>query len=450
MNNRDTIILKNNQFPSNTFIVIISLILLIYGFILRYITLKDGNYLNRPNYYISSFRFYNIIKDGNYYGSEHIFFYLLLTLVLLYIAILTLDLAHIKAKILAVFILWKIPLAMGFLYITMTRYLGGDFHLYYEVPALCNRDNSAFFLKPLSDTNLISYFNYQFFRIMPISIFGLVLIYALLSFIAFLILYKIFKEYTQWKGLLFILLFLLPSIAMQSSYVGKEGVILCCICVMFFIIDKYSLSNNKERIWLLIFLLITVMLIYKIRVYQFLMIINVLIGALFYRAKGLKRVFILTVIIGIIGINILFIKNRIMYGTTSPSEFAQYYPNHEYSLFSIKDFINIIYLSGSLMLKPYPFPFQLLQIFRPFLWETNSLFSHLNSIELTLLLIFYVGCLIKNFSLIKTRISTIPVYTVLAFYSLISIFAFSFDPNMGDLSRRRSYVIPFLSILLLK
>lgn len=420
--------MNSRQVPSNTFISIISIsiIFLICGGILRYITLLDGD----PK------------------GSEHIIFYFFFILIFLYIGVFALDLTHIKYKIFIVFIFWKIPLAMIFLDRILTRYGTGDLGSYYFTPAIMSRFNLSWdalqylwHYPSLVGDVLITYLDFQFFRIMPISLYGLAFIYALISYLSYLMIYKIFREYIELKNILFILLFLLPSIAMQSSYIGKEGIMLSSVCMMFFIIDKYSLSNNKEeRFWLLIILLIIVFLIYKIRVYQFLIIMCALIATLFYRTRGKIRVLMLAISVGISYYAISYIKTSV----------AVKKGMHEFTLRAIKEGVEMYYQGGSLMLKPYPFPFQLLQIFRPFLWESNNLFALLNSIELTVLMILYVVYLRKNYSLIKTRISTIPVYTFLAFYVFLSTFAFSFDPNMGDMTRRRSYVIPFLSVLLLK
>ncbi|QOG12074.1 hypothetical protein [Arcobacter sp. FWKO B] len=316
----------------------------------------------------------------------------------------------------------------------INKWDGGDLNGYYFHVIETIQHGSD--IQGFSNVMVIQWFNYILFHILPNSLYGMMFFYASLSMSAYLIIYKIFSEFAFNKNLLFLFLLMIPIITLQSSFFGKDAYMLLLTSFVFMLFLKINYRKlfskyNFIKIFLFLFCLF---LIYSIRSYQAAIIILALYLTIISKNKLL---FFIGCFIAVLSSIILF--NLII---------ANFLGNVDFSHLSFSGALANVYAGGSLMLEPFIVPFHMLQIFRPFPWEANSIFMFIISIENVLILILIVFLTMKNFRKIIIRIRTNKLYTFLFFYVLISVFIYSFNPNMGDMTRREIYFIPFLMILL--
>lgn len=365
-----------------------------------------------------------------YLGNIFILFYFLISIILIYISIYYLKLNYIKNKIVMTFLFFKVPLTLFLIYLYFSRYNGGDLNSYY-FQVMNNIFNNDFQIH-FSGVQAVQAINFIFFHIFPNSLIGMSFIYAAISFIAYLILFNIFYKYSFNPKLLFILLFFIPTISMQSSFFGKDGYVLIFLSFIFFSIYQIYINNKK---WYWILFLISFIMISSIRSYQGAIILVSLY--LFFISKTKLR-FIIGSLLGII---FMYLTLQVVI------KFFLHFV--DFSNFNLAHALAKVYSGGSLMLEPFAFPFNFLQIFRPFPWEANNIFLFIDSIEN--LVVFYIIFLLlkKYYNNLKFRVRYNPLYRFLFFYILITWFLFSFDPNMGDLIRRKIYLIPYLFVLLI-
>lgn len=384
----------------------------------------------------TTFFFNNLFfMNNSLLGFEYIAIYIFYSLFLLHISIFILNLSHIKNKIFLVFIFYKVPLSILMLYFIIHKWDGGDLptYYYYVVNSLKQEELC---LNYFGNVHVIQYFNYLIFHILPNSLYGMILIYALISMLSYLLIYKLYKDYSFNSNLLFIVLLMLPIITFQSSFFGKDAYILIFVSLIFLSFDylcQNKIISIKKFIYILLFLL-CLYFIYLIRSYQAAMIICALYMTFISRNKSFFIVGLLS------GLIISFFLIHII--------ISKFLGHVGFNGLNIADALSVIYQGGSLMLEPFVIPFHMLQIFRPFPWEANSIFMFIVSIENAIILSLIVFLAIKNFRKIIIRIRTNKLYTFLFFYVLINLFIFSFNPNMGDLTRREIYFIPFLLVLL--
>lgn len=399
-------------------------------------TNKIGNFLIFFLIIVVTFIFNNLFfMNNSLLGSEYLAIYIFYSLLLLHISITFLNLSHIKNKIFLVFILYKVPFSILMLYFILYQWDGGDLpgYYFYVVDSLKQKE---LLLDYYGNIHVIQNFNYLIFHILPNSLYGMMLMYAIGSMFAYLTIYKIYKDYSFNNNLLFIVLFMLPVVTFQSSFFGKDAYILIFISLIFFFFDylcQNKIISIKKFIYILL-LLLCLYFIYLIRSYQALMIICALYMVFISRNKSF---FLLGSFLGLI-VSLFFIHIII----------SNFLGHIGFSGLNISDALSVVYEGGSLMLEPFIVPFHILQIFRPFPWEANSIFMFIISIDNLLILSLIVFLVMKNFTKIIIRIRTNKLYTFLFFYVLINLFIFSFNPNMGDLTRREIYFIPFLLVLL--
>ena len=369
-----------------------------------------------------------IFKKQSYLGNEYFGIYFLFSIFLVYLSIKYLHLNFIRQKIILTFLFFKIPITLFLMYLFFTRYGGGDLQGYYfqVVDSIFSNSFSFHF----SGVQAVQSINYLFFQIFPNSLWGMSLIYASLSFIAYLILFKIFYQYSFNRKYLFILLFFIPTIAMQSSFFGKDGYALLMLNMIF--ASFYMIYEKNKRIYWII-LAISLLLLGAIRLYQLAFVVVALY--LFFISRN-KISFIIGSIFALI--LSIFVFNIIISTFLSFSSIDN---------FNFSKALSVAYTGGSLMLDPFPVPLNMLQIFRPFPWEANNAFLFLASIEKIVVLLFLLFLFKKYYKQIVYRIKNISIYRFLFFYTIVVWFIFSFDTNMGDLLRRNIYILPYLVIL---
>ena len=385
--------------------------------------------------------YYNFLFDGHFFGFEFIIFYVIISVLIFFFSLYALKLKKLTKLIVLAYI-FKLVAAVLFTYIIINRYGYGDFNLYYNLPISLSGDLWNFNDKiqgaltyinvlsvPFKGTTIISWLHAILFKILPPSIYGLGIIHATISFIAYLIFYKSFYLYTKHKKLLFLLIFFIPSIAMQSSFIGKDSIILLLLSFIFLFLQKF----RKNKIIKIIILSVISFFIYQIRFYQGLFLAISFTSA--FTKFSIKRIVALTPFLLLAGFGAYkIIESHI---------------GREILSFNLIETFSAVYAGGSHMFDPYPIPFTFLQIFRPFFWEAKNAFALGASIESFLLLLLFIFLILKNWRSIKHNIQNNYLFTFLSIWILINIIVFSFDPNLGDLARRKIYIIPFLMPLLL-
>jgi hypothetical protein len=368
-------------------------------------------------------------------GNEYILIYFCYSILFLYLSVYILELSSIKKKIFMIFFLYKIPISFLMIYLIINKWDGGDLNgYYYRVIDTINSDNT---IHGFSNVMVIQQFNYVIFHILPNSLYGMVFFYAYLSMVSYLLIYKIFSQYAFNNSLLFIFLLMIPTITLQSSFFGKDAYMLLFIGFIFLLFSKIETNRifTKKKNFLFITLFsMCLFLIFCIRSYQAAIIVVALY--LTFISKN-KFTFIVGSFIAIIGSIFLF---KLIIIT--------FLGNIDLSNFNFSNALANVYKGGSLMLESYPIPFHMLQIFRPFPWEANSIFMLFVSIEHFLLLSIIIYLIKRNYRKIINRIKENKLYLFLFFYVFVSIFIYSFNPNMGDMTRRAIYFIPFLMVLL--
>ncbi|MDD2707042.1 MAG: hypothetical protein PHV34_03460 [Verrucomicrobiae bacterium] len=377
-------------------------------------------------------------------GEEHalyILYYLGLGCLFVWFTIKGLGIVHYRGWLGALFLCWKIPLGFALVYLLLTRYEGGDFGRYFHLPLAALKGIHAYHWDEVKGdgTNLASCMIFLIFNVLPVSLYGLSIVFGTMSFCAFLVIYRIFEERVASPGALLFALFLLPSISLQSSYVGKDGFVLVLTAVLIFWLDRYFRGKNRAKC--LFWIGFCLAGIWMFRNYQSLLVLVALYFTVMARLSLIGR--LIMIFLGVL----LFLAAwredvlRMVIWTLDEGPV---------SMTSLINAIEVVYSGGSLMLRPLPFPLQLFQVFRPFPWEANNLLSALSGVENAAVLCFCLWFLIVDWREVFRRIRKDPRLTFLTAYSAVFIMAFSFSSNMGDLSRRRIYFISLLLICFLR
>lgn len=368
------------------------------------------------------------IEEYSFYGYEFSLVYYFMFIIILFLYLKTKNYSYIWVLY---FGLYKVFFGIFNLFLMYKRYSGGDFDLYYDSVVNYILGNNNFLIYP----NIAARITKVIFTVIPHSIIFLVLFTAFFTFISYLNIYKIIERKTtserNLKLLIIYLFFLSPTLIFQNSYVGKEYLSLFLLSLFFLVVDKIIKNENRLLNYLISFLII--FLLSEIRIYQGLILLTTFIFWILFKKMKFRWVNILLII------SFLIIEF-----------FSEYIVNLVYPSFGrigIREVMALAYQGGSLMLEPYIFPFNFLQIFRPFPWEANNLFSLITSLELFILFIIFIYYLIKKRKKIKINFQNSKFFSFLYFYVLIASYIYSLDPNMGDLSRRRVYFFPFIFLM---
>ena len=109
------------------------------------------------------------------------------------------------------------------------------------------------------------------------------------------------------------------------------------------------------------------------------------------------------------------------------------------------DFLNLSYKGGNQIYEPYPFPFTVLQLFRPMPWDSSEPYMIVASLEniFVLFLALQLGWLLARKNPMKLKKYGISLIFMLVF-TMIYGCLFMYSENVGDLSRRHVYYYPFI------
>lgn len=369
----------------------------------------------------------NIVSEVNF-G-----FYLLYLFLFSYSFLNFSDNSNSKVLFIQYIYLIKIPLIAILHYIMVDFYDGGDMQGYYY-SVVEGRDFWKAEFYGLTNVDFIKTLNSVFFSFFPVSFYGLELFSGVLSAFIYYLFYCLFKKYSEKNIHVFLIFLCIPSVALFSSYVGKETYILPAIFLAFYTVHCYHQKKLGFISFVLLFFVISVFS-GLIRAYQGL----ILLLSLYLMIMSFSKFWLL--LSSLFSVVLLYF----VYPYLSIMFFGEIS-----DLSSFYKLLNRAYSGGNLTLEPLFFPLSLLQSFRPFPWEFHNLLSLYISIESMALLTLCLYLVTKNFRYIVRRIKSNKVYLFAFYYVLINLFVFSFSDNLGDLVRRKIYYIPFLLILLVR
>lgn len=367
------------------------------------------------------------------YGNEYIAIYLAIS-ALLFLSITQLKAFAVHARLYTYAWLYRLVLACIFTTLLLTCYNGGDFPTYYVLAAkqaqlLHTHGLSEIRQMPASGAYMPAFLFSLIFYVLPPSIYGITLLNATVSQLFFMYLFKTFETKTTNKALLFFLIFFIPSIVMQSCYVGKESFLIPILLLLIIFCRKFTARR-------LIILLLLLPILYETRKYELIIWLAALGATLFLHKKGYLKLLMLAGLLIMAYIGFQFSEN------------LQHYLSMQ-STFNIESMLSVIYSGGQLGVTPPAQPFTFLQLFRPLPWEGVRFLAMIQSIQNTVLLLLFIYLAIQNWRNIATAICYDRQYTFLVLLAGIQGFLFSYDPNLGDLSRRIIYIFPALMIILL-
>lgn len=325
---------------------------------------------------------------------------------------------------------YKILAAFVMTYIQINNYDFGDLYTYFL--AARETSNNMFSggldLAEFQRSRAASFLNAIIFLVFPPSIYGLAVLSGCGSFIYCFLLIKVAECHFEVPTFAKVLIFFLPVLSAQAGYIGKETYVLPLIGLIFlwFASDDY---------WRYLKIMLAVAVIAVIRPYQAAFISVALLIAWGLETNQIRRAPLIMFLLGILAM-------------LANEEFVQM--TEDLAIFGgFGDLLDVVYSGGNLILEPYPFPFSLLQSFRPFPWEAHNTFALFASIEYQVVLAY---ALIRGID--RLRDPFVPWHLKqkrLAVFLLVSVavylLVFSFNTNMGDLSRRHVYYYPFLLLV---
>jgi hypothetical protein len=324
-------------------------------------------------------------------------------------------------------ITYKIMAAFAMTYIQINFYDFGDLYTYF----LAAKELSTTFFSGDLDliyfqrSKTVAFFNAIVFLVFPPSIYGLAVISGCSSFIYCVLIVKTIERHFQVSAFAKLIVFFLPTLSLQSGYIGKETYVLPLIGLIVFWLTS---DSRRKLLWISAALAVIAI----IRPYQAAFIAAALSIAWALEKNQARRIPLSGLLLAAIAM-------------TAYDEFIRM--SDDLALFGgFGDLLEVVYSGGNLILEPYPFPFSILQSFRPFPWEAHNLFALISSLECLLVLVYVVGRGIARirdpfvpWTLEQRRLGFF-LFASLAIYLIV----FSFNSNMGDLSRRHIYYYPFL------
>ncbi|MBA4320898.1 MAG: hypothetical protein C0412_21110, partial [Flavobacterium sp.] len=343
--------------------------------------------------------------DEDYYGLIYVPYFLFLSILLLYIFYKNIkcDLSFIT--VLSIFIFVRIPFGFTFLYLILTRYESGDLYTYFYSTI----SDEAQFDEGLG-AQAIHNFHTVLFKILPHSLFGLQILTICISTIAFLYFYHLSGQFPfkAKKNIRIIIFFFIPSVVMSSAFIGKDCYALILTALIFKKMSAYFVGSKLKDLF---FITCLILILGIVRSYQAVFFMMTAALYLIMRSGTFKGPII--ALIFAISSWFVFIRleliNKIVWTLNL----------EELSLDGIVNSLSDIYSSGSHMASPYPFPFQLLQVFRPFPWECHNSLALFSSFENVVVLGIFFVMICLNFRLIINYINVEKMYHFILCYCFI-------------------------------
>jgi len=273
--------------------------------------------------------------------------------------------------------------------------------------------------------------------------------FCFLSFTGLTAIGKLFmNELKGFKKLIFIFVFLFPSIVFWGSGVLKEGLIFFCFGMALYFMHRFFETENKKA-WNLFFVIIfsTMLLFVKVHVFFIFLPCYIAYGLSLKNRKHIALKFIITSVFFFLFLlaSPLFSRNI---------NFLQYLCMKQTEFIHLAESVK----AGSLIYIPplQPTIWSLLKnsptafynsMFRPNLLDSHSPFILLASLENIFIICFGI---ISVISMSRKKINTSPLFFfsiifVLALFTLIGLIT----PVMGAIVRYKVLGIPFLFFIFL-
>lgn len=279
------------------------------------------------------------------------------------------------------------------------------------------------------------------------------LYYSLLSFFAVWYLSntiaRLFPEYKMAACIAFLFF---PSVVFWSSGIIKESLAMTAV---FFLTALFLKLWVKERISVLSILLavICVITIFNLKYFYLAAFIPIIISALITQRlceklaieNSMKQILLLT---GVLSCGFLAIT--LLHPNFSPSRILEViaFNNKVFMDVCTPDdvihFYNLQPTWGSMLINsPWAF---ISGLFRPFVWEANTIFKVITGVENLVLLILTIFAIpyLKNVIRSPHRLL---ILTVILYCAVLSIFLALSTPNFGTLARYGVGYLPFVALL---
>lgn len=331
-------------------------------------------------------------------------------------------------------LVFKIAAACGMTYLLLTRYETGDFELYFVVAREVSEELLAGrmeFHTLWSERGgyLVANLNALIFIVFPASLYGITIVAGCTSFVYSVVIIQATERHFEMSKWVKWLVLFAPALSMQSGYVGKETYVLPTVAlIVYWLSQDRSTARYTKSI-------LTSLAVSAIRVYQtFLMVLPLVLSWTVERRMWLRSP---------AGLAALAAGVLLAVEIFTEATFEAGYGE-------LGEFLSSVYAGGRLTLPAYPFPFSILQNFRPFPWEAHNELALAASME-TLL---FLGCFLwlcwkraresaSQWTPAQRRLAGFFFGTAIGYMAV-----FQFNENLGDMSRRHAYYYPFLLLML--
>ncbi|WP_139828032.1 hypothetical protein [Marivirga sericea] len=374
----------------------------------------------------------------------------------------------------AIFSVLKIScgLLMGFLYWTYYEGVGDTIYFHEQAQVLFNffqTDRISFSewvgIAPLSLTHADfsaqaeprTFFFVRFLSMLTAFTQGNYLIMsAYVSFFSALATWGFARELVRStsdnKLVIYVAILFVPSITFWSSGLLKESLMTTAIYVLGIVIIRWL--KKRQKWWYFIPTILSIYVLWKVKYYVPITLMPVLILTLvFYRARFLRRfsfskkliLYFALLIIGGFGIAFIhpvfnsgrfFELVRISHDAivVNSTDAIIHFQNAENDVWFFIKNLPISWFTG---------------IFRPFIWESFSVFSLLWAIEKTFFSLAVISAIIISRKLIFNKAELWWGIAILIYGSVLSAVITIATPNFGSLIRYEVAYMPFLWLLVL-
>jgi hypothetical protein len=277
--------------------------------------------------------------------------------------------------------------------------------------------------------------------------------YSLLSFFAaWYVSNTIARLFPDYKIPACIAFLFFPSVVFWSSGIIKESL---AMAAMFFLTAVFLKLWVKERISILLILLSVIcgVIIFNLKYYYLAAFIPITASSLIaqrlsekFEIKSLLKQILLWSCILIFG----FLIVTFLHPNFSPSRILEVV-THNNNVFmdvctpdDVIHFYNLKPTWGSMLINaPWAF---ISGLFRPFVWEANTIFKFITGVENLVLLILTIF----SFPYLKIMIRSphrLLMLAVILYCAVLSIFLALSTPNFGTLARYGAGYLPFVALL---
>jgi hypothetical protein len=331
-------------------------------------------------------------------------------------------------------ILFFYHLFFGVSYYIYALFNPSDSHKYYSWPQDINKSWLDFFG---TETTFINFFSYPFINGLGFSYEMMMLLFAWIGFMGFVLAYLFFKENISLKVIVFkrvdllTLILFLPNMHFWTSSLGKGAPIF--FGIMLF---AYAITKFKERVYLLI---ICSILVFFIRPHIFLLLaIGAIIGFLSVKDQVEWRKKIL--VCGIFLVSILLLQEQIL-SVVNLNASANLW--QDFIAFTSKRSAALAYAGSGVNMAGYSLPEKFFTFwFRPLFFDAPGILGILVSIENLIYLLLIRKIFKINFiNVIKNAPLSVKMSLVLF---LLTSFAMTFVmSNLGIIIRQKSMIMYF-------